>query len=220
MPVVFAIALVTGTVTLGVVGGDLGGTSGELMLAAGLVVLLVFLRRRRAARVMPSRAPVDRPRVAETRAGREDSIFDLGIREIRRTDAGFDPRRFAGYAGMLFRDAHSAWMIRDIGSLRDRVTPQMYEELRARSDWLQSKAHAYRVGDIDITAEITEAWQESGRDYVTAYIGGEIVDYTVDEGSGALVSGAKTTPRSVEEFWTFTRPAGLNFWMLSAIQTS
>jgi predicted lipid-binding transport protein (Tim44 family) len=33
------------------------------------------------------------------------------------------------------------------------------------------------------------------------------------------VDGSKTVPRAVEEFWTFTRPAGLNFWMLSAIQT-
>ena len=77
-----------------------------------------------------------------------------------------------------------------------------------------------RVAEIEITATVTEAWQESDRDYVTAYIEGSIVDYTVDEASDRLVSGSKTVPRGVEEFWTFTRPAGLNFWMLSAIQTA
>jgi hypothetical protein len=46
------------------------------------------------------------------------------------------------------------------------------------------------------------------------------VDYTVDEAGNSLVDGSRTIPRDVEEFWTFARPAGLNFWMLSAIQTS
>jgi predicted lipid-binding transport protein (Tim44 family) len=55
---------------------------------------------------------------------------------------------------------------------------------------------------------------------VTAYITGSMVDYTVDDVSDGLVDGSRTIPREVEEFWTFTRPAGLNFWMLSATQTS
>jgi len=121
---------------------------------------------------------------------------------------------------MMFRAAHSAWMTRDIDSLRDRVTPEMHGELQARCDRLRSARRVNRVEQIEITAEITEAWQESGRDYVTAYIGGSIVDYTVDEAGDRLVDGSKTSPRDVEEFWTFTRPGGLNFWMLSAIQTA
>ena len=47
-----------------------------------------------------------------------------------------------------------------------------------------------------------------------------MVDYTVEEASDVLVDGSRTIPRDVEEFWTFTRPAGLNFWMLSAMQTA
>jgi predicted lipid-binding transport protein (Tim44 family) len=149
-----------------------------------------------------------------------DPSLDRGVRDIRRTDRGFDPSRFIGYAGMMFRDAQSAWVTRDIESLRDRVTPEMHGELQARCDRLRSTHRATRVEAIEITAEVTEAWQESGRDYVTAYIGGSIVEYTVDEVRDTLVEGSRTVPRDVEEFWTFTRPAGLNFWMLSAIQTA
>jgi predicted lipid-binding transport protein (Tim44 family) len=46
------------------------------------------------------------------------------------------------------------------------------------------------------------------------------MDYTVEEGCEELVDGARPIPRAVEEFWTFTRLAGLNFWMLSAIERS
>ena len=207
---------------------DVGRGLLDLLLSGGgLVALLIFVRRRHAARARPMRAavsissrvdtPSDRATTGDHPAG--DSSFDRGVRDIRRTDPGFDPTRFTGYAAMVFRDAQRAWMTRDIGSLRARVTPEMYGELQAQCDRLRDTGQTNRVERIEITAEITEAWQESGRDYVTASIGGSIVDYTVDEVNDSLVHGSRTIPRDVEEFWTFTRPAGLNFWMLSAIQS-
>jgi len=180
--------------------------------------LMGFLRRRPAPRPQPPRAPCGAPPRADTRS--ETSSLERGLGEIRQTDPGFDPSRFVGYAGMVFRDAQRAWTARDIGSLRDRVTPEMFGALQAQSDRLRRTHRVNRVAEIEITAAVTEAWQESGHDYVTAYIGGSIVDYIVDEVSESLVDGSRTSPRDVDEFWTFTRPAGLNFWMLSAIQTS
>ena len=210
--------------------GDRGVGLGllDLLLAGGgIVVLLILVRRRQASRAQPTRAavsiassvetPSDRATPGEHPAG--DSSFDRGVRDIRRTDPGFDPARFTGYAAMLFRDAQGAWMTRDIGSLRSRVTPEMYGELQAQCDRLRGTGQANRVERIEITAEITEAWQDSDRDYVTASIGGSIIDYTVDQVNDSLVHGSRTIARNVEEFWTFTRPAGLNFWMLSAIQS-
>jgi predicted lipid-binding transport protein (Tim44 family) len=120
---------------------------------------------------------------------------------------------------MVFRDAQSAWTTRDFASLRERVTMEMYGALQAQCTRLRSAHRVNRVTEIEIIAVVTEAWQEGGRDYVTAHIGGSMVDYTVDEVSDRLVDGSRTIPRAVEEFWTFARPAGLNFWMLSAIQS-
>lgn len=208
-------------------GHGLGDIVHLLLGGGGVVVLLMIMRRGHAARADPPRAAasiavgVDTPEQTATDdhpcAG---SSFEQGVGDIRGTDPGFDPARFAGYTGMVFRDTQGAWMTRDIGSLRARVTPEMHGELQARCDRLRDTGHANRIEGIEITTEITEAWQESGRDYVTASIAGSMVDYTVDEASDTLVHGSRTIPRVVEEFWTFTRPAGLNFWMLSAIQTS
>jgi predicted lipid-binding transport protein (Tim44 family) len=202
----------------------------DLLLGGQLVILLMFLRGRHAAPTPPIHD--DTPSV-EAMVGEHpsndapsgdspsgESSFDRGVRDIRRTDPKFDPGRLAGYAGMVFRDAQRAWTTRDIGSLRDRVTPEMHGALQAQYDRLRTTHRVNRAAEIEITAEITEAWQESGRDYVTAYIGGSIVDYTVDEASDNLVDGSRTISRDVDEFWTFTRPAGLNFWMLSAIQAT
>lgn len=75
-----------------------------------------------------------------------------------------------------------------------------------------------RVAEIEVEPEITEAWQEDGRDHVTAYIAGSVLDYMEDRSTGALVGGSRTQPTTVAAFWTLTRPAGFNPWMLSAIQ--
>jgi len=200
----------------------------DLLVGGGIVILLMIVRRRRAASAPATPAAGDVPDHVEPPSGRAvaddhpsgDSAFDRGVRDIRRTDPGFKPDRFAGYAAMVFRDAHSAWMRRDLASLHDRVTPQMHRELQAECDRLRSARRVNRLEQIEVKAEIAEAWQESGRDYVTAHIGGSIVDYTVDEATDRLVGGSRTTAVEVGQFWTFTRPAGLNFWMLSAIQTS
>lgn len=44
-----------------------------------------------------------------------------------------------------------------------------------------------------------------------------LLDYTTDDATGAVVSGSKTEPVKFEEYWTFTRPVGNNPWRLSAI---
>jgi predicted lipid-binding transport protein (Tim44 family) len=198
------------------------------LLLGGSVVLLIFVRRFRAAhaQALPTPlsvstsadVPADRPTAEEYPSS--DPGLAHGIRDIRRTDPGFDPTRFAGYTGMIFRDAQAAWTAQDMHAVCDRVTPEMYVELQAQCSRLRKVGQADRVERIEVTAEITEAWQESGRDYATAYIDGSIVDYTVDEVTDRLIHGSRTVPKAIEEFWTFTRPAGLNFWMLSAIRTA
>jgi predicted lipid-binding transport protein (Tim44 family) len=221
-----AVGFVAGGLLGGLLCGFGHGLIGMNLVLAGGFALLMFLRLRRAV-AAPPRVPADPPSGVGTPSGgaaaahpRDESSFARGLRDIQQTDPGFDPSRFAGYAAMMFRDTQSAWTARDVGPLHERVTPEMYDQLQARSERLRSTGRTNRVEQTEITTAITEAWQESGRDYVTAYVSGSILDYTIDEASHGLVAGSRTTPRPVEEFWTFTRPAGLNFWMLSAIQTS
>src|SRR3989449_4792305 len=47
---------------------------------------------------------------------------------------------------------------------------------QAQRDRLRSAGQANRVEQIEIVAEITEAWQKSRRDYVTAHISGSLVE--------------------------------------------
>lgn len=188
-----------------------------LLQALGLVAVVWFLLRQRAKGRW--RAPaVVRPPTQEPPSPVRDTDLDQGVRDIRRTDRGFDAARFAGYAAMMFRDVQSAGMARDARALCDRVTPMMYVELEARGDRLRASGRSARVAAVEVTSEVTEAWQDGNRDYVTAYIAGSMQSHTVDDATGRVVDGSPTLPVAVAAFLTFMRPAGLNFWMLSLIQ--
>ena len=204
--------------------GGSGRVGVLVIVAAGLGIVARVLMRRRALMRQPW-APVAPPVAAPPVAATTDeprpagsTHLERGVQDIRVTDRGFDPTRFAGYAAMLFRDVRCALTARDVGVLRDRVTPEMYRELSLVCERLRTSSQSNRVDDVEIRPEVTEAWQDGDRDYVTAYITGSMVDYTVDDATGDLVDGSPVTPTPVEQFLTFTRPAGLNFWMLSAVQ--
>ena len=191
---------------------------GELMLVGALVLLVTGLVLRRRAKLprLAAAAVVPPPRVEPPPVPPLD--LDRGVGVIRRADRGFDPARFAGYAAMMFRDVEGARMARDAGRLRDRLTPEMYVELLAFCEGLRTAGRSVRFDDVDVRAETTEAWQDGDRDYVTAYVAGSMLSHTLEDATGHVVEGSRTKPGAVEAFLTFTRPAGLNFWMLSVIQ--
>ena len=101
-----------------------------------LVLALLVARRRLAARDGRTSPATDRAAAAvpsdDATAPAEPgppSDLERGVRDIRRTDANFDPGRFSGYTGMTFRDAQQAWTTRDMASLRPRLTAELYGAL-------------------------------------------------------------------------------------------
>jgi predicted lipid-binding transport protein (Tim44 family) len=193
------------------------GLGAVVLQTAGAVVAVWFLLRRRAKPRWRAPAVVAPPTHGPPSPVRATDL-DRGIRDIRRTDRGFDATRFAGYAAMMFRDVQSAGMARDASALRDRVTPSMYVELEAHGARLRTSGRSARVAAVEVTAEVTEAWQDGDIDYVTACVAGSMQSHTVDDATGQVADGSPALPVPVEAFLTFTRRAGLNFWMLSLIQ--
>ena len=184
----------------------------ELMVVIAVVVLAVRLALGRRAKSRPAATAAVVPAARAKPPRVRPTDLDRGVQAIRRTDRGFDPARFAGYAQMTFRDVADARTAQDADRLRDRLTAEMHAELLAFGDGLRAAGRSVRFDEGDVRAEITEAWQDGDRDYVTAFVTGLLVSHPI----GGDRSRAQPTP--VEAFLTFTRPAGLNFWRLSIIQ--
>lgn len=140
-----------------------------------------------------------------------------GIGYIKQMDSSFDENRFSDLCMDIFFKIQGAWGNRDMSTARSLLTGEMFGILQADVDKMKQERKTNKLENIAVrTVEITEAWQESGRDYITVRFLANLLDYTVAEG-GELVSGSKTDPVKFEEYWTFVRPVGNNPWQLSGI---
>jgi len=222
-----------GSLLFGGMGRGLFGGIGllDILIIGGLIYFaLAYLRHRQEtepasatvgegggrsfwnpANLSSASATVEAPAVSDDLA--------RGIRNIRQMDPAFDPAIFASTAADLFFKIQAGWMARDMGPLRECLTPEMYTELQKGCDRLRAERRVDRLENIAVrSTEVTEAWQEGGQDYITVRFLANLLDYTVDEATGQVVDGSRTEPLKFEEYWTFVRPVGPNTWRLSAIQ--
>jgi predicted lipid-binding transport protein (Tim44 family) len=203
-------------------GGGLGGIL-PILLLGGLAYLgyRFFVNRRQA---QPSWSPqvegttpgpYAAPMAVVDTAGEDRN---KGLEYIRRMDSSFDEKAFGETASDAFFRLQGGWTRRDLSPVSGLLTDGMRATLQADADALKAKGQINRLENISVrNVEITEAWQESGQDYVTVLFQANLLDYTTDE-AGKVLSGSDTAPVKFEESWTFTRPVGPGAWRLSAIQ--
>jgi predicted lipid-binding transport protein (Tim44 family) len=146
------------------------------------------------------------------------SDLDAGLGYIRQMDSGFDEQRFKDQCMDTFFKVQGAWANRDMSGIRNMFTDEMYRFMEGEADDLKRNKQTNRLENIAVRAvELSEVWQEAGKDFITVRFLANLLDYTIDETTGAVISGSKTDPVKFEEYWTFTRPVGNNSWQLSAI---
>ena len=212
-------------------GGMGGGGIGlfEIALLAGIGYLIYrFIKKKRAdSAIAPNGRPVYQEVSApllssghQTNEMATDQV-DTGLAHIRQMDASFDENRFNDAVMDMFFKIQGGWMNRDLSPVSGLLTDEMKRVFQEDLDRLLRDKQVNRLENIAVRkVDIAEIWQESGQDYITASIYANLLDYTTDDATGAIISGSKTEPVKFEEFWTFTRPVGNNSWQLSAISQS
>ena len=134
-------------------------------------------------------------------------------------DRSFDPTRFLKTAQDLFFKIQGAWNRQDTAALGSLCGTELMQTWQQELANLRARGRKNRMENIALgSSEITEAWTEAGQDYITVRLEANLLDYTVDEKSGAVLEGSSSEPVEFEEFWTFSRPVGPNPWKLSAVQ--
>ena len=211
------------------VGGGIGPL--EILIIGGLAwFAFSYMRRQQTAApsgyVTPGgygSAPASRYEaaggVATMEAPADPSDLERGLGHIRQMDPGFDPRAFAETASDVFFKVQGAWTARGMAGVSSLLTPEMVTLLQRDCDRLKAERKVNRLENIAVRAAlVTEAWQESGQDFVTVHFLASLLDYTTDESGAQVLEGSRTEPVKFEEYWTFARPVGPGAFRLSAIQ--
>jgi predicted lipid-binding transport protein (Tim44 family) len=214
----------------GGMGDGFGGGFGmmDLLLLAGIAYLIFwFVRRKRTMQEAPATAYSSQMSGDVYGSGAPSATLDApnwqqdrdrGLGHVRQMDPGFDEAAFREMCTDRFFQIQAAWMRRDGDKLRPLLTDEMQTVFAKHIDAAKAKRQINKLENITVrSVELTEVWQEQGRDYITARILANLLDYTVDETTGTVVDGSDSAPVKFEEFWTWVRAVGRNDWRLSAI---
>jgi predicted lipid-binding transport protein (Tim44 family) len=147
------------------------------------------------------------------------NLVEEGLAQIRQYDRNFDAVHFKDVASDVFFQVQAGWMRRDLDSYRHllgdtlaREYEQHFAEMRAKGEI--NKLESIAVRSVDIVA----AGSDGREDFVTLRFLANLLDYTVDDKTGALRAGSMTMPVKFEEDWTWARPVGTQSWKLEGLK--
>ncbi len=147
------------------------------------------------------------------------SSLEEGLEQIQVADPTFDAAYFVEVASDVFFKVQAGWMRRDVSSYRNLLGEQLASEYETQFQEMESKGELNKLENISIrNVEVVDAGSENGEDFVTVLFTANLLDYTVDDKSGDLISGSMTEPVKFAEEWSWARPLGTEAWKLEGIK--
>ena len=223
----FVVGGLLGRMLFGAGGTGAGVGPVELLLVAGGLYLVVsFFRHPKATTPGPAHAladasaavPIASPSAPARGAVPSPPLVRPGPR--REAIQTLDRASLADAARALFVVVQSGLALRDMGMVRNRLTPEMHASLQAECDRLRAARQSPHIETIDVAqAEVEDAWRELGQEFATVRLRGTLFAYAVDDTTGTVLEGSGSEARGFEEHWAFTRQAGAKPWRLAALQT-
>ena len=212
------------------VGGGGGMGFMDFVLIGGILYLAYrFFKKRRAqsagAGYYANEVPSDQYRSEYSNttwtSGEAPAAFgelERGLDNIQRSDPGFNPEAFKETAQDIFFRIQAGWTNRSLDGIEGILTDEMSALFLAEFESMKQQGIVNHLENIAIRkVEYSEAWQETGKDFITVLFTANLLDYTVDATTRAVVKGDKMNPVKFQEFWTFTRDMGSSRWQLGAI---
>ncbi|MBI2232119.1 MAG: Tim44 domain-containing protein [Deltaproteobacteria bacterium] len=208
--------------------GGLGGSGFgmiEILLLAGLGYFLYRKFRSPAVATgygsmqYQNTQPYMQPAPEPAPVQQAPSFDQIDYRSLTMMDRSFNPEQFLKSAQDTFFKVQGAWNKQDTAALGALCGSELMKTWGQEINELRSRGQQNKMENIALReSEITEAWTESGEDFITVRIKANLLDYTVDHKTGAVISGSNSEAVEFEEYWTFTRPVGPNSWKLGAVQ--
>jgi len=148
-----------------------------------------------------------------------ENVKEDGIRQIQQYDKDFDPTHFTEIATDVFFQVQAGWMRRDINSYRHLLGDQLASEYEQHFEEMREKGHINKLESMAVrNAAITQAGSDGTEDFVTVEFTANLLDYTVNDITGELISGSMTEPVKFQQQWTWARPTGTQKWKLEGLQ--
>lgn len=197
-------------------GGDFGGwdddyssrsyddsSSGEdsslgILIAVVLIGVIVFVEMRRQKKQAPG-----------TANAATDADGLTAMEHYISLDPNFSEAELTAKLSNLYVQMQQGWTAKDISSLRPYFTDAYFAQMERQLDEHKRSKRTNHIDRIAVLyVKLLGYRQQGDNDEIIAQLQSRIVDYTVSDDTGALLSGSKTAEKLMTYEYTLMRPAG------------
>lgn len=131
------------------------------------------------------------------------------IEEYLTIDPNFDAEAFTDRLSNLYVQMQNAWTGKDISSLQPYFSDAFFNQMNRQLQTLIKNKQTNYVDRIAVLGVEIKGFMQTGKeDLIIVQLMTRIVDYTLSDENGALVSGNQKTEKFMTYEWTLARSKG------------
>lgn len=128
---------------------------------------------------------------------------------IKQNDPNFSAFDFVTFTKQVYMDIQTAWCNRDMSPVRAVMHENLYNTTCKQVQSKIDQGVVYHYESIAInTAYLTSYAKDTQFEYLTCYLNARMIDYQVDEKTGRIIRGDKTTRWDMRYKMKFVRSVG------------
>ena len=132
------------------------------------------------------------------------------ISEYMQYDPAFDSAAMTEKLSNLYVQMQNAWQSKDISSLQPYLSGALYGQMDRQLDAMRKSRRTNYIERIAVlSVDLKGFYQDGGRDHIVAELRTRIVDYTLSDEDGSLISGNRTAEKFMTYEWQLSRTTGL-----------
>lgn len=133
----------------------------------------------------------------------------MPLSKLLESDPGFSENQIKEKISNLYIKLQNAWQDKKWEPMRAYMTDQLYNQFgRQLDELIRSRRTNYVERIAVLGVDLLGVAQDDVNDTIVARVKTRIVDYTVDDATGGVVSGNKTKELFMEYEWTLIRSRG------------
>lgn len=180
----------------------LGGSWPPLLIILVVVAYIVLRAKSGKGKASGgSRRPVN--------PGASRTVLPMTIAELKEQDPAFSEEAMKEKIGNLYIRMQDCWQNKKWEEMRTSMTDALFNQMGSQLAALVRNKQTNYVERIAVLGvDLTGFGQDEKNDIITAILRARIVDYTVSDETGDVVSGSKTAEKFLTYEWTLVRTKG------------
>ena len=142
------------------------------------------------------------------------------IVEYEKLDENFDKAELTSKLSNLYVQMQDCWQKKDISPIRPYCTDAFFTQMDNQLQRKKQQGQTNYIERIAVLSVELRGWcQEGGNDVLVARLNTRIVDYTLDDKTGKLISGSRDKEKFMVYEWDLVRTTGMKTEKDNPMQT-